>query len=245
MDRGELRGHRVDSPERMNKYLSIIQDWLYPPTCLLCGDPGTPHRDLCGRCAAALPYQEVACLRCGETLSNPAPECGRCQRHPPAFDSTTAIFRYEEPIRHLLHALKFSAQFSCARLLGTLMAERLAADREKPRRLIPVPLHASRYRQRGFNQSTEIARTISRRLNIPLALRCCARVRSTPPQTELTAKRRQNNLKDAFQVLRAPGADHVAIVDDIITTGATVNELARVLRTAGVRRIDVWACARA
>lgn len=230
----------------MNSWANIIQDWLFPPTCLLCQDPGTPGRDLCQRCADSLPYHHNACPRCGLALAGPiAGCCGHCQTHPPAFDATFALFRYEEPARHLIHALKFRANYPCARLLGQLMAEALSDLAERPGRLIPVPLHPKRYRERGFNQAAEIARGISRQLQIPVELNCCARTRATPPQTELPARERLRNLRKAFRIVTIPQASHVAIVDDVVTTGTTVNELAKVLRAAGIERIDVWACARA
>jgi ComF family protein len=230
----------------VNNWLSIIQDWFYPPTCLLCGDPGAAGRDLCRPCADSLPYNRTACIRCGLTLPFPQDsECGRCQRHPPAFHSTCALFRYEEPVRHLIHALKFGARYPCARLLGSLLADALSSLEDKPALLIPVPLHPSRYRERGFNQATEIARILSRRLQIPLDVTGCVRVRRTQPQAELAAEERARNIRKAFQIVGKPAVAHVAIVDDVVTTGATVNELARVLRAAGVRRVAVWACARA
>jgi ComF family protein len=230
----------------VNNWSGIIQDWLYPPTCLLCGDPGTAGRDLCRPCAESLPYNLTPCPRCGLTLSvSQTVDCGRCQRHPPAFDATFAPFRYEEPVRHLIHALKFRANYPSARLLGQLMAEALTGVKNKPALLLPVPLHPSRYRERGFNQAAEVARTLSRQLHIPLDPYCCARARATQPQAELPAKERLRNLKKAFRIIAAPRASHVAIVDDVVTTGTTVNELAKVLKAAGVERIDVWACARA
>lgn len=230
----------------MNNWANIIQDWLYPPTCLLCQDRGTTGRDLCRRCADALPFHRSGCPRCGLALAPPfAGYCGRCLRHPPAFDATFALFRYEEPARYLIHALKFRSHYPCARLLGQLMAEALASLPEKPEGLIPVPLHPQRYRERGFNQAAEIARSISRQLHIPIELDSCARSRATPPQTELSAKERGRNVRNAFRVVTIPRASHVAIVDDVVTTGSTVNELAKVLRAAGVDRIDVWTCARA
>jgi len=230
----------------VNNWPSIIQDWLYPPTCLLCGDAGAAGRDLCQSCINSLPYNRTACLRCGLTLATHSAEyCGHCQQNPPGFDVTHTLFRYEEPVRYLIHALKFRADYPCARLLGQLMAEHLGEFADKPELLIPVPLHRERYRERGFNQATEIARTLSRRLQIPLDPTCCIRTRPTRPQAELPAKERLRNLKKAFQVVSALGAAHVAIIDDVVTTGATVNELAKALRAAGAERIEVWACARA
>ena len=230
----------------MNNWAGIIQDWLFPPTCLLCGDAGTPGRDLCAPCAESLPFNRPACLRCARPLPfATALPCGACQRRPPAFDQGFALFRYEEPAAHLIRALKFHARYPCARLLGDLLADALAGRDDPPSLIIPMPLHPGRYRERGHNQSLEIARTLSRRLRIPLDFRSCARVQATRPQTELRAKERRRNVKKAFAVARPPKADHVAILDDVVTTGATANELAKALRKAGVARIDVWACARA
>lgn len=204
--------------------------------------------DICRPCREALPHNAAACPRCGmalESCQNPPYLCGRCQQKAPAFDATQAIFLYQGPIRHLILSLKFKADYPCARLLGSLMAQPLARLPFRPQCLIPVPLHGSRYRQRGFNQALEIARPIARELNIPIRSDCCRRTRSTPPQSELPAKKRLSNLKNAFEVRNLAGFDHVAIIDDVITTGATVNELAKALKRAGIQRIDVWTCARA
>jgi len=125
------------------------------------------------------------------------------------------------------------------------MAEKLSAISDKPEQIIPVPLHAQRYHRRGFNQAIEIARPIARMLDIPLNLTCCRRTRNTAPQAQLSAKERKSNLKNAFSIVKAPAVNHVALLDDVVTTGSTVDELARALRKAGIERIDVWACARA
>ncbi len=230
----------------MNNWRGIIQHWLFPPICLLCGGSGCAGRDLCQACAYALPRNAPACLRCALPLPYPSDEpCGLCQKHPPAFDRSIALFRYEEPVRHLIHALKFHHQYACANLLGDLLADAVNAQAVKPEVIIPVPLHSSRYRERGFNQSLEIARILSRRLVIPLDYRSCIRIHATQAQTQLDAKERARNLKKAFAVVKPMPYAHVAILDDVVTTGATVNELAKTLRQAGVQRIDVWACARA
>lgn len=230
----------------VNNWAGIIQDWVFPPTCLLCGDGGTPGRDLCIPCAQSLPRNQPACPRCGLGLAVAidAP-CGECLKHPPAFDRVLAPFRYEEPVRHLIRSLKFHARYPNARLLGDLMGDALAGGEALPKLIIPVPLHPRRYRERGYNQSVEIARTLSKRLGVPLDLRSCARAVATAPQADLSAEERRRNVKKAFAVLKTPAADHVAILDDVVTTGATVNALAKALRKAGVGRIDVWACARA
>lgn len=232
----------------MNNWSGIIQEWLFPPTCLLCGDPGLPSLDLCQRCHDALPRNHPACPRCGLNLPDTGPPallCGRCQKKPPVFTEAVIPFRYDEPIRHLLHGLKFHERVASARPLGLLLWEYVSQRSERPQYLIPVPLHPARYRARGYNQATEIARVVASRLGIPLDLRTCVRDRATRPQAELPAQKRRGNLKGAFRVLRTPQADHVAILDDIVTTGTTVNELAKCLCDAGVKRVDVWAVARA
>jgi ComF family protein len=236
---------QLKKAKRANKWPRIIQDWLYPPTCLLCGDPGSQGRDLCEPCTGSLPYIETSCPRCALPLAAPEPQiCGACQKKPPVFDAAFAPFRYDEPVRHLIQTLKFGARYPGARLLGTLLAERLKGRADLPEVIIPVPLHAGRYRERGFNQATEIARTVSLHLEIPLDLKACRRVRATAAQTRLPARERRKNLRKAFTVRSGLPYRHVTIVDDVITTGTTVNELARALRQAGAERIEVWACAR-
>lgn len=231
----------------MNNWSNIIQDCIYPPTCLLCGDPGFMQKDLCEPCLLSLPYNLSACARCGQSLTETgaASLCGRCQTKPPAYDKTFALFCYEQPVRHLILSLKFNKAYPCARLLGQLLSEALIGSSEKPELLIPIPLHKSRYRQRGFNQATEIARTVSKHLKIPLELNACKRALPTQPQTELPAKQRLKNIKNAFQIVKPIQAQHVAILDDVVTTGATVNELAKQLRKSGVKMIEIWAIARA
>lgn len=148
-------------------------------------------------------------------------------------------------MQYLLTGLKFRADYKNARLLGLLLAEHLQKTAEKPDCILPVPLHKARYRQRGFNQAIEIARTVSKELHIPLDLNTCLRHRDTPHQTELSAKQRRKNLKNAFSIIKPIQARHIAILDDVMTTGTTVHELAAVLKKAGVSRVDVWVCARA
>jgi len=129
--------------------------------------------------------------------------------------------------------------------MGTLMAQQRLDEAEQPERLIPVPLHPSRYRSRGFNQAIEIARPISTTLKIPMDNHAVKRVINTHSQSELHAKERHKNIRGAFQVKKSIDAKHIAIIDDVITTGSTVTELAKVLKKAGVERIDVWSFARA
>lgn len=233
-------------PDEVNYCPKIIQDWLFPPTCLLCGDAGAEGRDLCLPCADSLPRNTPACRFCAKPLPFVSLlPCGDCQKRPPAYDRAFALFRYEEPVGYLVRALKFHERYPCARLLGGMLADALQERADKPDLIIPVPLHSGRYRERGYNQALEIGRTLSKRLGIPLDLDSCVRALPTRPQTELTAKERLSNVRRAFVMNRPVTNLHLAILDDVATTGATVNEMAKTLRRAGARRIEVWCCARA
>ncbi len=232
----------------VHNWLTIIQNVLLPPTCILCGNPGFNGLDICKPCHQRLPRNTLCCPRCAETFSAPvaAPSlCGRCLSESPSFDVAYAPFTHREEIRHLITGLKFGAQYKNARLLGSLLSEVIELNVEKPDCIIPVPLHKARYRERGFNQALEIARTVSNKLSIPINPNCCVRHKDTSHQTGLNAKKRQQNLRSAFSVVQPLLTSHVAILDDVMTTGTTANELAKALKRAGVSRVDVWVCARA
>jgi ComF family protein len=171
--------------------------------------------------------------------------CGRCLSHPPAFDQTYAPFVHQGAIRHLVGSLKFGSCYKNARLLGLLLAEHVKQTADRPELILPVPLHKARYRSRGFNQAIEIARTVANELNLPLDLNSCIRHRDTPHQTQLSAQKRRKNLKHAFSLIKPLQVRHVAILDDVMTTGSTVHELAALLKKSGVTQVDVWVCARA
>ncbi len=232
----------------VNNWLNIIQHYLLPPTCILCGNAGFDSNDICHGCFNDLNRNNHCCYRCAEIFETPnaAPQlCGHCVSQTPAFEETHAPFIHQGIIRHLIARLKFNRQYQNARLLGTLLANHLEKTAEIPEIIIPVPLHKQRYRQRGFNQSVEIAKTLSKQLNIPLDTKSCIRHRNTPHQIDLPAKQRHKNIKNAFKNTKPIKASHVAIFDDVMTTGSTVNELAKLLKKAGVNRVDVWVCARA
>jgi ComF family protein len=206
--------------------------------------------DICLDCQAELPVQSTACYRCALPLHGVTTDtrllCGRCLNDPPSHDHTLSAFRYAHPIDHLIHDLKFNRKLAVARLLGELMAQQLKKQIQTcPQMIIPVPLHAARLRERGYNQATELARPMARALGIPIDYQHCQRQRATAIQSDLPASERSRNVKGVFSVVKKLPAHHVAIVDDVMTTGATVAELATTLRHAGVEKIDVWVCARA
>jgi ComF family protein len=217
---------------------------LWPARCLLCGDPGDAGRDLCAACRASLPWNRAACARCALPLPASAPVCGACLRQPPPVEATQAVFVYGFPVDRLLPRLKFHGGLAAGRLLAQLAADGFA-HAQRPDALVPVPLHRARLRQRGYDQALELARPLARQLGLSLRTDLLRRIRATAPQSRLDAAARRRNLHDAFNVRsQAPLPAHVALFDDVMTTGATLHAAARALRRAGVARVDAWVCAR-
>jgi ComF family protein len=226
-----------------------LLDALLPPCCIVCGGAGSSRDlDLCPGCAADLPVLTEACQRCGMPLTGALHSqtlCGRCLRKPPPFAATVCAFRYGWPIHHLLRGLKYRHALPNARVLGQLLAAHLVnRGADRPDLLCPVPLGPARYRDRGFNQAVELGRVLEQALSVPMRCDLVARVRETAEQSTLARTDRRDNVRGAFRALRSVDAAHVALVDDVVTTGSTVGELARVLLEAGARRVDVWAVAR-
>lgn len=220
---------------------------VLPARCLLCGAAGAQGRDLCAGCRADVQPNQPCCPRCALPLQMPAPACGECLASEPPFAAAWAPFRYAHPLDLLEARFKFHADLAAGCVLASLMLERMALDAPaRPQLIVPVPLHGSRLGQRGYNQALELARPLARATGIPVRDDLLRRVRATPAQTGLDARTRRRNLRDAFALV-APGGlpDHVVLLDDVMTTGATLREAARVLRRAGVRRVDAWALARA
>lgn len=221
---------------------------LYPAYCLLCSRPSHGRQELCTDCARDLPWNRHACPRCAlpMPIESGAQLCGQCLRSPPAWDDAQSPLIYDWPLDQLLQRFKFHSDLATGRLLGELLADFLAAaPGTKPDVLMPVPLHGARLRERGFNQALELARPVSRRLRLRLDSRACVRRKNTAVQSKLDAKERRRNLRDAFEVCRPVTDAHIAVLDDVITTGATVAALSQVLREAGAARVTVWSLARA
>ncbi|WP_460731478.1 ComF family protein [Lysobacter tyrosinilyticus] len=225
---------------------------LWPNQCLVCGAPGLEGLDLCAACADDLPWNCCACPCCAVPLPVPA-VCGDCLRREatlgrrgraPALDGVYASFVYAAPLDRLLPRFKFHRDFAAGALLAQLMAE-FAAGRPRPEAVIPVPLHRARLRRRGYDQALELARPLARALDLPLRDDLLQRVRRTAPQSELSAAARRRNLRGAFAVQASASLpDHAVLIDDVMTTGATLWAAAAALKRAGVRRVDAWVCAR-
>ncbi|RNF83915.1 ComF family protein [Lysobacter psychrotolerans] len=217
---------------------------VWPPRCLLCHERGHAGLDLCPDCAAGLPWNRSACGRCALPLAHPADACGACLRSPPPQGRARTAFVYARPLDRLLPRAKFHGDLATTRLLAQLMAREWRHD-TRPDALVAVPLHWRRLRERGYDQSLELARPLASALGLPLREDLLRRVRETAPQSRLDAAQRRRNLRGAFAAV--PGATmpaHVVLFDDVMTTGATLHAAARVLLRAGAARVDAWACAR-
>jgi ComF family protein len=197
----------------------------------------------CAGCEQDMPYlTEASCPICA--LPSPSAQvCGHCLREPPAFDRALALYRYAFPADALVQAMKFREQLALADEFAKYFVAHCVPD-TMPELLIPMPLHPAKLRTRGFNQSLLFAQGLSRRLHIPSLQNACRRVRDTPPQSSLSWDKRRKNVRNAFECMIDLQGKHVALVDDVLTTGASMNALAEAVRKRGAKRIDVWVIAR-
>lgn len=219
--------------------------------CQLCDETTDhPRHDICTACEAELPWLGAHCQICALPLPAQGMICGACQKKPPAFARVEAPWRYAFPVDSLITRFKHQAQWPFGRLLGELLAEHLqhAYDEglPRPQALLAVPLARRRERQRGFNQARMLADWLGRALQIPAPDDWLSRTLDTPAQQGLDAATRKRNLRQAFVVDAAERVKglHLALVDDVLTTGATANILARLLLRAGAARVDVYCLAR-
>jgi len=237
---------------RLPSKLTIVQNvtsLLAPPVCALCGGAGQRAGeawglDLCLHCEAACPGPASPCPRCAEPEQQGL--CTRCLASPPPFDATFALFLYADPVDQMIMALKFGGELAFARVLGILLARALRGARRPPQCLVPMPLHAQRLRERGFNQAEAIAAHVAHRLKLRFETNLLQRTRVTAPQSRQTAASRRANTEAAFGVrpgMRVPL--RVALLDDVMTTGSTAAAAAAALRAGGARHVEIWACARA
>jgi ComF family protein len=223
-----------------------LRRYLFPAHCRLCLAACPGELDLCPACCAELPWIEHGCRLCALPL---APEagtdiCPTCLDSAPPLDGCHALFSYAQPVSQWLQALKFNQALIYSRLLGELLARQLAGRHSTPLPwLVPVPLHRARLVRRGYNQSLEIARPLAA-LGYPLQPGLCRRRRRTSAQSELPADRRAGNIRNAFQATRPLDGLELLLVDDVMTTGATLNELARTLKKAGAARVEGCVIAR-
>jgi ComF family protein len=248
----------MDKQDVMLKIGRQLLDLLAPCYCMVCGLPSRRSIALCQACEQELAGNSPACPRCAAPLANkeplaiPAPLCGRCQVSPPAFQHTIAPHLYTGPLSTAIKAMKFKADLSVLAALAHLLAGDIArqlAHTAGPDYLVPMPLHWWRHWRRGFNQAELLAQELCRHpqlssYNLQVAAHICRRTRATRPQAGLGALERAKNMQSSMYCPRSMNGLHLAIVDDVMTTGASANALASVLLAAGAARVDVWCCAR-
>lgn len=224
-----------------------MRGWLLPADCPLCGWTIPPQQDFCADCETSLPVLAHGCSRCAAPFDHAdmsALICGRCQHDPPAYAAVHAPFRYLTPIDRLIHGAKYGGRLDWAALLGRRLLYHLRARASSFDAIVPVPLHNGRLRERGYNQSIELARPIIKHLNIPL-LHAVQRRRATPPQASLSGAERIKNMREAFAIDRDVSGLSIAVVDDVLTSGATADSVARCLLRAGAKRVEILVAARA
>lgn len=229
-------------PQALRDTLGALASKILPGSCLLCAADGASSL-LCPACTCDLPQQPATvCPQCA--IETPLGErCGTCLKSSPAFARTIAPFRYEFPVDRLIQALKYDHRLALANWFGARMSEQIAADEHDL--LLPLPLHPSRLQDRGFNQSAEIARSIHSRLGIPINVDCLTRIRATPPQAALPLKERAKNVRGAFDCTIDLSGKRILLVDDVMTTGATLGECARIIELHGAAKITLAVAARA
>jgi ComF family protein len=215
---------------------------LIAPACLLCAGHSGGEL-LCAACDNDLPrLAGELCDSCALPITA-GTRCGACLAHPPAYDHVCAPFTYAFPVDALVRGLKYRGVLAIAPLFGSAIAAGVGPV-QRPDVLIPMPLANERLRERGFNQSQEIARRLAKITGLPLLPQACRRVRHTPPQAALPWRERAKNIRNAFVCDADVSGKHVAVVDDVMTTGATLNELARNLKHAGAARVTGLIAAR-
>ena len=243
MDHTEFR-------KSVSSWTETILDAFIPRHCLMCGF-ASGAENLCQPCSAELPRSGHSCLQCGLPLSHSADRiCGHCLRRAPPWGSAIAALDYRFPVDQLVCRFKFGRNLPCGQVLSR---ELILAAREKctemPDCIVPVPLHRSRHFSRAFNQADLLARQVGKALGIPVNGSILWRSRRTRAHSGLDAARRKSNIKGAFKCRipsEKPGAfNHLVLIDDVMTTGATLAECTRALKKGGAGRVSVWVAARA
>ncbi len=234
---------------KINVAMQKFGKFLYPDVCLYCNGKGEDGLDLCRRCYENLPWITHACMRCASPLSGAsAAVCGACSNRDLYFDSALAPLLFDQFVRDAVYQFKFSNKLNYGILLARLLERHIRKqDLTAPDVLLPVPLHRRRLRKRGFNQALQIARTLNKSLNSSISFKDVRRIRETHAQMELPAAERYANVRNAFALRTSKPlfkGKCVAVIDDVMTTGSTVNELAKCVKKAGAEKVHVWCVAR-
>lgn len=249
----EARAHNVARTSSVKRFFSELLDIILPPICHICHSfiPKADVLHICPTCRELLPLvSSPLCSICGIPFNGTGDDhrCGACLTHPPHFDTARATFLYEGPIRDLIHSFKYNQRTHLRYPLALLSLEgviEVIAD-HKPQLIIPVPLHRSRLRHRGFNQAALLGRVLSRQLILPMVPDALIRNRATEPQITLAASERRVNVNGAFSVARPDDVvgKRILLLDDVMTTGSTMNECSKELKKAGADMVIAVTVAR-
>ena len=228
-------------------WLNSVQFALLPGRCIVCRASSGRAMDLCTACEHTLIRQWPHCHHCGLPTPGDTEFCGHCVSQHFSFNCCIALAIYQAPVDRLIQRFKYQRRMAIAKVLARLLAHRLRRHyqhNQRPEIVLPVPLHWRRQWRRGFNQAHFLAAQLSRELDIPMQPDCLQRSQATPPQQGMQRRQRLRNLSHAFNVMTTPRGRHIALVDDVVTTGATANLLSRLLLEHGAERVDVWCLAR-
>ena len=234
-----------DGKLKVNDWMQKALDWALPNKCLICNcNINNSKCPTCKDCYALLPHRFNNCPRCGQTYTTNLDYCGKCISTPPIYDACFCAFEYKEPIAKLIRKFKYHDHPELAQRLAKLLYQEIInQDIELPDLLIPVPLHISKLRQRGFNQSLLLTKELSKLLYIPYKSDIIYKSKATTAQADLSLALRRKNLKNCFKQVKETDAKHIVIIDDVVTTSATATEITKVLKKTGVEYIQIWGLA--
>ena len=218
--------------------------------CVLCDSQIDEETSLCDGCRHDLPEVVHACKSCALPIAVESENnyCGHCLSQENAVDYAMTLFRYVNPVDYLINQMKFQQQLTIAAVLADLLKakiEKSILEYGLPDLILPMPLHTKRLTKRGFNQSLEISKPLANSLSVPIELNLVTRSKETKAQMNLNKNQRHKNVSGCFSMIAKTEASHIVIVDDVVTTGATTNELAKLLKKSGVDKVGVWSLARA
>ena len=231
---------------KFNKHLVTLSRFIYPWTCKLCGETDNVDLGVCKDCISILPWCRRACYQCGlpiHTSSNERLLCGQCLKKPPMFDHLHAALWYQPPISQLITDYKYFQRWENARCLIGLFAMTIPVM-PADARLVPMPSHARRIRERGFNAVYECLRFLNKQISVKYDQTLLKRANYTETQTGKTKPQRRKNVKNAFRVTRPIDNEKIILFDEVVTTGATVDEASKQLKKAGASNVEVWCIAR-
>lgn len=231
----------------VNSWLNNIQFMLLPGRCILCRASSGRDSDLCSDCEAELSRPWPHCRHCGLPNTINSEFCGHCSREHFSFERCIALAPYQHPLDHLVTGLKYQRRMAAGKVLAQLLAHKVSQQYHQddwPQVLIPVPLHWRRQWRRGFNQAHYLAAILAAQLELPLQARCLVRRDATHSQQGMDRRQRRRNLRHAFSVIEPPAHSHIALIDDVVTTGTTSNLLCKQLLKHGATRVDVWCLGR-